>query len=67
MANETVLLVREYLDTFALDSMALGTTELVTHSIDTGDSHPIRQPLKRIPFALQLTIEEMVKKCWHKE
>ena len=42
--------------------MELGTTELVTHSIDTGDSYPIWQPLRRIPFALQRTMEEMVQK-----
>ena len=43
MADEMGLvreLVREYSDIFALDSMELGTTELVTHSIDTSDSHP---------------------------
>ena len=55
-------LVREYSDIFALDSMELGTTDLFTHSIDTGDSHHIRQPLRRIPFALQRTVEEMVQK-----
>ena len=55
MVDETALLrelVEEYSDIFALDSTELGTTELVTHTIDTGDSHPIRQPLRRIPFAL---------------
>ena len=65
MVDETALLrelVEEYSDIFALDSTELGTTELVTHSIDTGDSHPIRQPLRRIPFALQRTMEEMVQK-----
>ena len=65
MVDETALLrelVEEYSDIFALDSMELGTTELVTHSIDTGDSHPIRQPLRMIPFALQRTMEEMVQK-----
>ena len=65
MVDETALLrelVEEYSDIFALDSTELGTTELVTHSIDTGDSHPIRQPLRRIPFALQHTMEEMVEK-----
>ena len=65
MVDETALLrelVEEYSDIFALDSTELGTTELVTHSIDTGNSHPIRQPLRRIPFALQRTMEEMVKK-----
>ena len=65
MADETALsreLVGEYSNTFALDSMELGTTELVTHSIDTGDSHPVHQPLKRIAFALQHIMEEMVQK-----
>ena len=64
MVDETALLrelVEEYSDIFALDSTELGTTELVTHSIDTGDSHPIRQPLRRISFALQRTMEEMVQ------
>ena len=70
MANETALLrelVGEYSDIFALDSTELRTTELVIHSIDTGESHPICQPLRRIPFALQCTMEEMVQKCWHRE
>ena len=65
MADEAGLLrelVREHSDIFALDSMELGTTDLVTHSIDTGDSHPIHQSLRRIPFALQRTVEEMVQK-----
>ena len=47
---------------FALDSMELGTIELVTHSIDTGDNHSIHQPLRMILFALQYTMEEMVQK-----
>ena len=55
-------LVREYSDIFALDSMQLGTTDLVTYSIDTGDRRPILQPLRRIPFALQHTVEEMDQK-----
>ena len=65
MADETALLRElfgEYSDIFALDSTELGTTGLITHSTDTGDSHPIHQPLRRIPFALQRTMEEMVQK-----
>ena len=64
IADETALLrelVREYSDIFALDSMELGTTELVTHSIDTGDSHSIRQASRRTLFALHHTMEEMVQ------
>jgi len=37
-------------------------TDLITHSIDTGDSPPIRQPLRRIPFAFHNKMEELVQK-----
>ena len=33
---------------------------MVRHVIDTGDSHPVRQPPQRIPFALRGRVEEMV-------
>ena len=61
---QLVSLVTEFADLFALDSCELGRTSLVTHRIDTGDSPPIKQPPRRLPFALrhhmcQLT-EEML-------
>ena len=65
MADEADLLkelVRIYSDIFTLDSMELGSTDLITHSIDTGYSHPICQPVRRIPFALHSIVEEMVQK-----
>lgn len=40
-------LVDQYQDSFALEPIDLGTTELVTHSIHTGDHPAIRQPLRR--------------------
>jgi len=46
---------------FALDNSELGTTDLVTHSIDTGDQPPICQPVRRTPFALRSKVDEMVK------
>ena len=42
--------------------MELGTTDLVTHLIDTSNSCPICQPLRRIPFALQGMVDETVHK-----
>ena len=55
-------LVLDYADVVALDQSELGATDLVSHSIDTGDSHPIKQPARRTPFALRQTVEEMVDK-----
>ena len=54
-------LVMEFADVFAVDSSELGSTDLVTHSINTGESPPIKQPARRMPFALRRTVEELVQ------
>ena len=54
-------LVMEFADVFAVDSSELGSTDLVTHSINTGESPPIKQPARRMPFALRHTVEELVQ------
>ena len=56
---ETFLL--DHAGIFALDSSELGCTQIVQHSIDTGDHSPICQPARRIPFALRNLVDEMVK------
>ena len=48
-------------DVFALDALELGTTGLTHHYIRTGNHSPIKQPHRRIPFALRQTVEELVK------
>ena len=53
-------LIQAYSDVFALDPTELGCTNLVTHAIDTGIHPPLRQPARRIPFALRRRVEEMV-------
>ena len=50
----------DHADVFALDPTELGSTEVVQHDIDTGDTRPIRQPARRIPFVLRHTIDDMV-------
>ena len=54
-------LLTNFADVFALDPSELGSTGLVKHSIDTGDHAPIRQPLRRTPFALRGKVNEMVR------
>jgi hypothetical protein len=46
-------LALEYEDIFAVDDSELGRAQDVTHMINTGDEHPIRQHPRRIPFALR--------------
>ncbi len=52
-AQQVMGLATEFADVFALGPSEMGSTDLVTHCIDTGDSPPIKQPARRIPFALQ--------------
>ena len=47
-------LIEDYEDIFALHPWELGHTNVVQHTINTGDSAPLRQPARRIPFALAL-------------
>ena len=59
-AQQLRALVLEYADVFALDTTELGSTKIVQHSIETGDNHPCRQPVRRIPFALREKVDQMV-------
>ena len=51
-------LLVSYSDTFAPYSNELGTTDVVTHSIDTGDHGPVwQQP----PFALRAIVNQLTR------
>jgi len=52
--------LREYADVFSTGELDLGETSLAAHRIDTGDSMPMRQTLKRQPFHLLDKIDENV-------
>ena len=52
-------LITEYRDVFALTDEELGTTHVVEHHIDTGDTRPIKLPAHRIaPAKLPIVQEE---------
>ena len=53
--------IRANMDIFALDSLGLGSTELVTHSINTGTHPPIRQQPRQMPFSLSDKVTEQVQ------
>ena len=53
-------LVVEFTDLFALSSHELGRTSLVRHKINTGDSSPVRQPPRGIPFSLRSKVKILV-------
>ena len=59
--QELETLLASYADVFALDSSELGTTDMVTHSIETEDHRPIRQPVRRTPFALRKKVDTLIQ------
>ena len=55
-----VSLLTEFSSAFSKDENDLGWTDIITHAIDTGDSRPVRQPLRRHPPAHMVAIQEHV-------
>ena len=55
-------LVYNYPDVFSRSEFDLGRTEALAHRIDTGDSRPIKQPLRRHPKIHENFIDEQVEK-----
>ena len=50
------------LDVFALSDEELGKTDLISHSIDTGDAKPVKTLPHRLPYTLRKELEEeMIK------
>jgi len=52
--------VHEYADIFSRSDFDLGRTDLLEHTIDTGDHRPFRQPLRRHPIAHLEVIDDHV-------
>ena len=53
-------LVLEFGDVFALTDSELGVTDRAHHYLDVGDSTPIKQYARRIPYVLRASVEEAV-------
>ena len=57
-------LIWEFRGTFASENSAPGRTDVVKHSIRV-QGPPVRQPLRRIPYSLQDSVSNKVKKMLH--
>ena len=51
-------------DVFAVGKRELGKVAEVCHTVDTGDSPPVRQLPRQVPYALRSEITRMVMTCW---
>jgi len=54
-------LLKKYSDVFSRNELDLGMTPLAKHRINTGDTRPVRQTLRKQPFQLLEKIDEHVK------
>ena len=54
-------MLSDYQDTFSKDEFDLGLTNLIEHSIDVGNSKPIKQPPRRVPVAFAAEEEKVIQ------
>ena len=59
--REVHKLLCEFTDVFSTGSQDLGSTDLVKHSIHTGEAAPIRQPPRRLPLSKREEAERAVR------
>lgn len=60
--QRVVALLMEFKDSFSKNEYDIGRTKLIQHSIDTGDSRPVREQLRRHPQAYLEFIDAEVDK-----
>ena len=59
-------LLMEFQDSFSKDSSDMGLTNLVEHTINTGDSLPIKKNPRRIPLAKMKEAQDEIRKILDK-
>ncbi len=62
--EELAAAIYEYRDVFSIGPADMGLTDLVTHTIDTGEHRPIRLPPRRLPITKQEVERARSRKCW---
>ena len=65
-ASQFASLLCKYQDVFARSSDDLGCTDRVKHTINTGAAHPIRQPVRRMPYGKREIERKEVEKMLEK-
>lgn len=61
-ANKLKQVLMEFQDIFMSQDSILGQTNVVEHTIDTGESKPIKRPLRRVPIAQRQKVKSDLDK-----
>lgn len=59
--------LKEYQSSFSCSSSDMGKTDLVKHSINTGNARPIKQPPRRIPLAKMAEVRREIDDMLERE
>ena len=65
--KELAELLSEYSDVISTGPQDLGTTSLITHTVETSSERPIRQAPRRIPVHLQSEVKAHVDDLLHRD
>ena len=65
--DQMVAMLLKYHNTFALDESELGMTHCTQHRIETGDSAPIRQYARRIPYSMRSQVASLTEDMLRRE
>jgi len=65
--NQVLSFLQEFDDMFSLGAYDMGRTTLVERTIDTGSNRPIRQPLRRHPWAHLEEIDRQVDELFQND
>ena len=63
--NETMHIIKKNIDIFSKYSLDVGLTNVIEHTIDTGEAKPIAFKPRRIPIGLEEVVNSKVKELEH--
>ena len=60
-SKQLYVLLQDFSHLFSKGTDDLGSTDLVAHTINTGDTQLLRQPPRRVPLAMREVAEKVVQ------
>lgn len=60
-------LLSKYSDVFSKHDYDIGRTGIIKHKISTGNSQPIKQPLRRVPLHMNTEVDNQIKEMLNRD
>jgi len=65
--KDVASLLKKYADVFSDGDSDIGRTGIIKHKIDTGDSRPVKQPLRRVPMHMNSEVDSQIEQMLEKD